>query len=56
VALSVKKLAEEATVGLSVGGCFCPEACTWKCPPAKPSAWTLDPAKVLRILMLEEHL
>ncbi len=54
--LSVQKLAEEARVGLSTGGCFCTDACVLWCPPATPTAWTLDPAKVLRILELEGHL
>lgn len=54
--LSVRKMAEEARVGLSTGGCLCLDTCTWRCPEAKAVAWSLDPAKVLRILELEEHL
>ena len=55
--LSVKKLAEEARVSLWIGGCFCSaDVCSGRCPAPTPSAWSLDPAKVLKILALEEHL
>jgi hypothetical protein len=54
--LSVRKLAEEARAGLSIGGCFCTGACVLWCSPATPTAWSLDPAMVLRILELESHL
>jgi hypothetical protein len=50
--LSVRILAEEAEVGLS-WSCWCPEDCD--CEP-RPSAWSLDPRKVLRILDLTDHL
>ncbi len=53
--MSVRKLAEEARVAISMGctctGDFCAETCQ-----ERPTGWTLDPAKVLRILELEEHL
>lgn len=54
--LTVKLLAEAARPSLWVGGCCCPEICTGKCPPSEPTAWSLDPIKVLRILDLESHL
>lgn len=51
--LSIEKLAEAATVGLSMG-CTCPgDTCGEKCGN-KPVAWTLDPAKVLMIWRLEK--
>lgn len=60
--LSVRKLAEEATVGLSVG-CMCvgcithpPGECDGHCGAGRALAWSLNPAKVLKILQLEEHL
>jgi hypothetical protein len=56
VPLSVQKLAEEASPGLWVGGCHCSYVCTGRCPAPTPSAWNLDPAKVLRILELESYL
>lgn len=54
--LSVKILAETARPSLWIGGCFCSDVCTGRCRPATPSAWNLDPIKVLRILELESHL
>lgn len=54
--LSVKALAESARVGVYIDWCYCPDECSGKCSPPTPTSWTLDPAKVLRILELEEHL
>lgn len=56
IPLSVKELADHARTALWAGGCYCPETCSGKCSPARSTAWTLDPAKVLRILELESHL
>lgn len=60
--LSVRKLAEEARVGVTLG-CTCvgctihpPGECNGHCGAGKVLSWTLDPAKVLRILELESHL
>lgn len=47
--ISVRKLAEEARVGLSTG-CMCSgDECEGRCKP-RALAWTLDPAKVLAVL------
>jgi hypothetical protein len=46
--ISVRKLAEEATVSASMG-CWCTEECSCK---ARPFGWSLDPRKVLRVLDL----
>ena len=51
--LSIERLAEEARVGTSTG-CTCWEdECTKRCGAGRPLSWTLDPAKVLRILFIQ---
>lgn len=54
--LTVQTLVDDARVALSVGGCTCRDACVFWCAPATPTAWTLDPAKVLKVWELNRVL